>query len=205
MEELDFFKKEWQKKSDALPKLSYDELYAMILKRSRSTVKWIFIVCLMEFVLGLLITLLYHPQFEKNIKVPPFLEWTSYLLIPVLVYFIYRFFSNYRKISADSSVKGLLDNIIRSRRTVKAYILFNLIYGGIISMYMMIHNFVSSKGGWDEFISHADSKEYLLVIGVTLISTAIVLGFFIGFYALIYGFFMRRLKRNYNELKKIEF
>ena len=34
MDELDILKKDWQKQEDKLPKLSYNEIYKMILKKS---------------------------------------------------------------------------------------------------------------------------------------------------------------------------
>ena len=43
MDELELLKKDWRKKEEYLPKLSYDEIYKMIWKKSSSIVKWIFL------------------------------------------------------------------------------------------------------------------------------------------------------------------
>ncbi len=49
MDELDLLKKDWNKGDSKYPKLSYNEIYKMILKKSSSIVKWIFIISLLEF------------------------------------------------------------------------------------------------------------------------------------------------------------
>ena len=56
MDELELLKKDWKKDNSKYPKLSYDEIYKMILKKSSSIVKWIFIISLLEFAFWLLIS-----------------------------------------------------------------------------------------------------------------------------------------------------
>ena len=46
----------------------------------------------------------------------------------ILAYFFYRFFMNYKTISATDNAKVLMENILKTRRTVKQYVGFNLIY-----------------------------------------------------------------------------
>ena len=41
LDELELLKKDWQKREANLPKLSYEEIYPMIKKKSSSIVKWI--------------------------------------------------------------------------------------------------------------------------------------------------------------------
>ena len=50
MDELELLKKDWKKEDKNFPKLSYNEIYKMILKKSSSIVKWIFIISILEFV-----------------------------------------------------------------------------------------------------------------------------------------------------------
>ena len=56
MDELELLKKDWQE-NQKFPKLSKQEIYALLHKKSSSIVKWIFILSLIEFsfwtVLGL--------------------------------------------------------------------------------------------------------------------------------------------------------
>ncbi len=49
MDELDLLKKDWKKHDADYPKLTYKEIYKMIHKNSSSIVKWIFIICIAEF------------------------------------------------------------------------------------------------------------------------------------------------------------
>ena len=56
MDELELLKKDWKKQDNSYPKLSYDEIYKMILKKSSSIVKWIFIISLLEFVFWFVIS-----------------------------------------------------------------------------------------------------------------------------------------------------
>ncbi len=56
MDELELLKKDWQKEDSKYPKLTYNEIYKMILKKSSSIVKWIFIISLLEFVFWTLIS-----------------------------------------------------------------------------------------------------------------------------------------------------
>jgi hypothetical protein len=49
------------------------------------------------------------------------------------------------------------------------------------------------------------NKGYVLVFGIYFIFILVFTFIIWLFYRLIYGFFMKRLKRNYNELQKIEY
>jgi uncharacterized membrane protein YdjX (TVP38/TMEM64 family) len=44
----------------------------------------------------------------------------------------------------------------------------------------------------------------LLIIGVLIVAIGIILGAFWLFYRLLYGILLRKLSRNYEELKKID-
>ena len=57
-DELEILKKDWQKQSAELPKFTASELYPMLLKKSSSIVKWIFIVSILEFAFWILLSLL---------------------------------------------------------------------------------------------------------------------------------------------------
>lgn len=204
MEELDLLKKDWQKREKNLPKLSYDDIYKMMLKKSSSSVRWIFYISLMELGLGILIILFYHPSVGKQIELPQYIDYFSYLSIPVLLFFVYRFFQNYRNISTTSSVKDLLESIMKARRTVRLYIILNMILGGLASIFTFIYVYIVQQGGWEVFVQEAQIKDYLIIFVVAVVATAIVMALLLGIYLLLYGFLMRRLKMNYKELKKME-
>jgi uncharacterized membrane protein len=56
---------------------------------------------------------------------------------------------------------------------------------------------IESKGENNIFIF------YLIITIVSLIAIAVILSLFLGFYYLIYGLLLKRLKKNYKELKII--
>lgn len=212
MDELELLKKDWKKKDHNYPKLTYDEIYDMILKKSSSIVKWIFIISLLEFVFWALLAFLLKDtdameRFESydadNIIVP--ITVLSYV---ILAYFFYRFFMNYRTISVTDSAKVLMENILRTRRTVKQYVAFNLIVL-LISMFVVMGIQFNRD---EELISIVDQasangdvfKFYAVTILISLLFFAVLILLVLGFYYLIYGLLLKRLNKNYRELKKME-
>lgn len=213
MDELDLLKKDWKKNGDKYPKVSEKEIYAMLHKKSSSIVKWILIISILEFIfwVGLTFLLKDSPSSKKletfnidYITIP--LTIGSYLIIG---YFTYLFYMNYRKITTTDNVKNLMSNILRTRKTVSSYIYVNLAYFIITSAIILIITF--NKDG--DMISLVNKMEaqgkagmvYLIyILGAIIIIGLLVLLIWL-FYRVIYGLLLKRLLRNYNELKKIDF
>lgn len=212
MDELELLKKDWRNRGEHFPKLSYQELYNMLWKKSSSSVKWIFYISLIEFVFWSVLSFLLKDS--KNMERLESYH-ADYVVIPLTVvgylilgYFLYRFFMNYRKISATDTVSILLENILRTRKTVKQYVWFNIGYFIVASFIIMgLQLFYDDKiaalikektanGGLPYF--------YLLFVGSVLLVIGLVSGLIALFYRLVYGILLKRLKDNYNELKKIE-
>ncbi|MBL7473647.1 hypothetical protein [Robertkochia sediminum] len=204
MDELDIFKEQWKKEEQHLPHLKFEEIYKMILKRSSSAVKWIFIISILELVFGLAVTAFWHPSFEQDLEIPPVAEWISWAVFPLGIYFIYRFFSNYRLINTTSSVNELLTNIMKARRTVRLWIIINLVIAGVGAMIMMLSALIDQKGGWDAFTAEASLTDYFIIFGLSAGLTLFIVTVTLAIYFLLYGLLMRRLNRNYKELKKME-
>lgn len=204
MDELDIFKEQWKKEEKNLPHLKFEEIYKMILRKSSSAVKWIFIISILELVFGLLVTAFWHPSFEKEIQAPVIVEWISWAVFPLGLYFIYRFFKNYRLINTTSSVKELLSNIVKARRTVRLWIIINLVIAGVGAMIMMLSTLIEQKGGWDTFTEKAGITDYFIVFGMSAGLTLFIITITLAIYFLLYGLLMRKLNRNYRELKKME-
>ena len=212
MEELDILKKDWKKDDSRYPKLSYDDIYKMILKRSSSIVKWIFIISILEFVFWTAISFAlkdadYNKKFEsynaQSIMIPFMV--LGYL---ILAYFFYKFFMNYRTISVTDNAKRLMENILKTRRTVKQYVAFNLIYL-VVSAFLVLGIEMNRDETMIATINKAAANGELFkfyaitIISVTLV-LALVIGLFLVFYYLIYGLLLKRLNTNYRELKKLE-
>ncbi|UNY98697.1 hypothetical protein MQE36_16665 [Zhouia spongiae] len=203
MDELDLLKKDWKSREKDLPRLSHDEIYKMIWKKSSSNIKWIFIISALEFLLGLLITIFYHPASEE-FKLPGIVDILTKASMLVAIYFMVKFYLNYKKVSAASTVKGLLHTIMKARKTVKTYIITMMSFGGIAAVIAAIYTYINQRGGWEEFNETAHTSDYLLILLVSVVATVIILGIFLLIYFLLYGILMRRLKKNYSEIKKIE-
>ena len=212
MDELELLKKDWQKENSTYPKLSYNEIYRMILKKSSSIVKWIFIISILEFVFWTGISfLLKDASFNETVESLDM----NHILIPlsvftyiILAYFFFLFFRNYRRISATDNTKKLMENILRTRQTVKYYVGFNLIMfviGTFIGVFYVINNDDAFSNQLEIASANGEVfKIYAGVILVTVIALAVMVGLLLGFYYLIYGLLLRRLNQNYRELRKLE-
>ena len=212
MDELELLKKDWKKDDSNFPKISYNEIYKMILKKSSSIVKWIFFISLMEFVFWTIIAFTFKDS--KSIREFDKMD-TDYIMIPltilgymILGYFFYLFFKNYRTISATDNAKVLMENILNTRRTVKNYVAFNLIFiviGSAAAMYIQFDQnpaiiSMSHKAAADGNLLVFYAR-IILMTAVFLVGAIAILLFF---YWLIYGILLKKLNRNYKELKKLE-
>ena len=200
MDQLEILKKDWKKQEGALPKLSKAELTKLIYKKSSSIVKWIFIISILEFVLPFLAML--FPGYDTPMKsyqtpgLSSFINITYLVYYVVILYFIFRFYKNYKSISANSNPKILMQNIIKTRKTVKYYIWFNLALAFIISVVVLYITLNSS-----EFLEKIPEGTNLSIIWIiALLLVFVVIALFWLFYRLIYGILLNKLKRNYNEL-----
>ena len=212
MDELELLKKDWKNQDDSYPKLTYQEIYKMILKKSSSIVKWIFIISLLEFAFWTMISFAFKDsdailRFEdynaENILIP--MTIIGYV---ILAYFFYMFFKNYTTISATDNAKKLMENILKTRRTVKQYVAFNLIYL-FISTFVALGILFKRDDNFGKIIEDASAngelfKLYATTILATLLALGIAIGLILVFYYLIYGLLLKRLNRNYSELKKLE-
>ena len=210
MDELDLLKKDWNRQQGNYPKLSFDQIYKMIWKRSHSIVKWIFYISIIELIVATLLNIIfsgdkYWEDIEKNNleEIVTILYIVSYA---ITFYFIYRFYRNYRRISTTDDAATLMRNILNVRRTVKFYIGYVLISTGItvvgISGYMILKH---SEKEIESASKYAfDAVDWIKFIGVSILVLAVFLGLIWLFYRLLYGILLKRLKKNYIELKKLE-
>ncbi|MDT0689057.1 hypothetical protein RM549_04625 [Salegentibacter sp. F188] len=211
MDGLDLLKKNWKKQEENLPHLSYDEIYKMIWKKSSSIVKWIFIISIIEFLLGTVLSIVladkeYWQQME-TLHLKEFMIFAEAISYPITLYFIYCFYKNYRKISSTDSASKLMKDILRTRKTVKYYIAYVLISIAIITMvsvYILIH-FHVLEIDVDETSKYVfDTVDWIKMIAILTIALILLLGSIWLFYRLLYGILLRRLNRNYKELKNLD-
>jgi hypothetical protein len=149
----------------------------------------------------------FNKKFEsynaENIMIP-FIVF-GYL---ILAYFFYKFFMNYRTITVTDNAKLLMENILKTRRTVKHYVAFNLIYL-VVSAFLVLGIEFNRDEAIIATIKDATANGELFkfyaitILSVTLV-LAICIGLFLVFYYLIYGLLLKRLNKIYQELKKLE-
>lgn len=200
MDELDLIKKDWQERTKELPKYSREELMPMLHKKSSSSVKWIFIISVLEFAFWIVIELLSSNQEYLSLMEDKTFFWfmrvstvVNYL---VLVGFIYLFFRNYLRIQVTDSAKKLMQQIIRTRLTVKYYVRYNVIFFTIVFI-LASFKIISNQ-------TEINSKEFWIITGIMAFILLIIVAFLLLFYRVLYGILTKRLHKNYKLLNQME-
>ena len=213
MEELDLLKKHWKKDEGSFQQVSEKQIYKMIHKSSSSIVKWIFIISILEFVLWSVLSFCmkdgevmrkFNNYHAEHIMVP-------FMVIGYLglAYFFFQFYMNYRKISATDNVRKLINTILKTRKKVTQYVWFNIFYGVLSAVVVLFIQFNYDQELIDMIKMSEKSSNSLLFYGIYIGITILFLSIFIGllwlFYRLVYGILLRRLYKNCEELKKIDY
>lgn len=208
MEELDLLKKDWQKEN-AFEQVSELEIYKMLQQKSSSIVKWIFIISILEIMLWTVISVFFNTDdYLKNIKheeLDFYFEALTVFNYAVILVFIYLFYKNYVAISTTVSIKQLMKDILKTRKTVQCYVWYNL---GMVALSLLFGFYIAFAYNPDvallmDKIGH-NTKVMVITIGVFVLIIGAFLGLFWLFYRLLYGTLLRRLFANYKELKKID-
>lgn len=215
MDELELLKKQWQSQEQELPQLSYSDIYKMLLKKSSSIMKWIFIISIAEILFWTLLAF-FVPESSKKINDGIGLH-NSFLIINIINYaifggFIFLFYKNYRKIKVTDSIKELMKNILNARKTVKYFVYYNIAAAALmiigVNLYYYTHQevlFQVMAENYPSFSSISSEKFANAFFMMQFIFGIILIGLMLLFYRVVYGILLRRLKKNYKELKKIEF
>ncbi|MGC4039645.1 MAG: hypothetical protein QM710_02300 [Flavobacterium sp.] len=215
MEELDLLKKAWQKDTHRFEQVSENEIYKMLHTKSSSIVKWILIISILEFIFWNIISVMFlgdnyirkkygKDMYEYVVEINFVYNIINYTIVAIFIYLFYR---NYKRISTTTSTKQLMQDILRTRKTVHYYVWFNIVFfvvGVLVILYVQL-NYDSKFAIIMERI-HNDSgytvmcKTFGIVIGLILVVVSAIW----GFYKLIYGILLGKLNKNYKELKKID-
>lgn len=200
MKELDLLKKDWQKSDHSFEQVSEIEIYKMIHKKSSSIVKWIFIISIIEFiVLNSLSFLLPDEKMSKSETIDIFITVLDYLSYGVALFFMYLFYQNYRSISVTSNTKKLMECILNTRKTVRYYIGYNLFLVFFVALLLLSSEIIITSA-----TNNDDGARIFFTCLIMVISTVVLVGIVWLFYQLIYGILLKKLNRNYAELKKID-
>ena len=144
MDELELLKKDWKKQESSFQQISENEIYGMLHKGSSSIVKWIMIISVLELVLWASISFFTaDEEYFNTLKmyhldtVMPIISVINY---GVILFFIYLFFKNYRTINTTDTVKQLMQSILKTRKTVKYYVWYNLAMAAFSFILVFISN-----------------------------------------------------------------
>ena len=211
MDELELLKKDWQKKDSDYPTFSYEQIYKFLHKKSSSIVKWIFVICMAEFIfwgaINLFIPESYLEIYEKfNLK--SFLKIIQVMHYVVLLIFIFYFYKNYKAISVTDTTSSLMQRIIRTRRTVNYYVYYNIILYVVLSIIVNVIMFSNPDALIAAFelddLPSEQGRTVSILLVAQIISLVLVIGLLWGYYRIIYGILLRRLNKNYKELADLE-
>ncbi len=196
MDQLKNYKDLWNKQ-EISEQWDQSELYKMMHKSSSSLVKWIFYVSLIEFAFFLLLNLVVKTDWDsyKELGLYNFIYGVNIAGYVILIVFIYLFYRNYKRIHTTQSVKELMRSILLTRKTVRIYILINLAAVTIAFIYSFY--IILQEPEYEVLIE----KFGLFVIWlIVLFAIVFIVSIIYLIYLLIYGYFIRKLKRNYKEL-----
>lgn len=214
MDELELLKANWNKREQELPSLSYHDIYKMLLKKSSSIVKWIFVISIAELLFWLLIGLI-TPESNKNlmtnIGLNSILNVVYILHYAVIIVFLVLFYLNWKNIKVTDSAKVLMENILKTRKTVKYFVVYNVVGTATVLLFVNLY-FYTKQTELYAYLSQNNTnygaipeETFTSIFFISqLIVGVLLIGFVLLFYRVIYGILLKRLKNNYNELKKIE-
>lgn len=205
MDEFKSLKEKWaNQKFDK--QYTVEELNGFLQKKSKTSIKWIFYLSVAEFFLYMSFPFIipnYYESFEyyKSLNLFEFSIATSIIGYIILVYYMLRFFKNYKRISVTDSVKGHLSTILNTRRAVNQYIYFNL---GILLMFLIVVMVYALRFDENLIALQQENNSVIMIIFIIGLLVSLVIGVFGLLYYFVYGRFLNPLKKNEKELMNID-
>ena len=211
MDELELLKSHWKKEAKAIThKFSSSDIYNMLQKKSSNIVKTLFYISIAELILWMslnIIPLFCSDTYAESVKMvygegyaAEIFTGISYAIIILFIVLLYK---SYKSISTLDNTKKLMERILKTRQIVKYYVLYNLVVIG----FSMVFGFYFSINHNPELIqnlSHYSSAQMTGFYSILIVLTIVVILLIWLFYKLLYGLLLKRLNRNYSELKKLE-
>ncbi|WP_370478321.1 hypothetical protein [Tamlana flava] len=209
MDELEILKRDWNKQGER-NKLSVADIYPMLRKKSSSIVKTLFYISVAELVFWILVNSIpyltsdsYRKKLDEVYGNDLLFNWLTIFSYVVIILFIYLLYKSYKSISVTDSSKKLMESILRTRKIVKYYVLYNLIMAGVSVVIGFYFAFNHDPELADQ-ISHFSDKQYIIFTIIVVLAIGLFILIIWLFYKLIYGFLLKRLNKNYAELKRLE-
>lgn len=216
-DELDDLKSLWQNQTD---EKSYDkdQIFKMIHRKSKNSVQWLFYITLAELALAIVFSIWAiisgtnmiseHLKEVMNEETLKSYDYISHISLVGSCIFVAITFFYFRKISAQLSVKSLIDKIIEFRKVLSWLIILWVVLSlaFIFPMYVemgqqvFMHDYDKGNMSAEEIEKTAKG----VGVGLAAVSSFVIILFSVLYYGIIYGIFLRRLGKNLKELKKIE-
>ncbi|MBO3116608.1 hypothetical protein J4050_07615 [Winogradskyella sp. DF17] len=209
MDELDLLKKDWNKGQADFKSYEESDIYPMLHKKSSNIVKTLFYISVAELVFWVLIS--YVPylfsdsmrqRLDESYENPLFVGLTI-LGFVVTAVFVYLLYHSHKSISTTDNVRRLMKSILRTRKVIKYYVLYNLIMI-FISVPLSLYFEFQQNPLFHEEVAQMNNTQMSILIGITVVVTGVLVGLIWLFYRLLYGILLKRLNRNYEELKRLE-
>jgi ABC-type transport system involved in multi-copper enzyme maturation permease subunit len=209
MDELELLKKDWDKGEADFKNYSGSDIYTMLHKKSSSIVKTLFYISIAELVFWILVSYLPY-LFSENMRERllasyenPLFTILSIFGFLIIFLFIHLLYKAHKSITTTDSAKKLMESILKTRKVIKYYVLYNLISIFLLIPLSLYFEF-NQNLEFHEEVAAFNSTQMLLLYTVVTVVTAVFLVLIWLFYKLLYGALLKRLNRNYDELKKLE-
>ncbi|MBT8324414.1 MAG: hypothetical protein KJO22_06615 [Bacteroidia bacterium] len=210
MDELDLLKKDWNKDKAEYKNFSDKDLYPMLHRKSSSIVKTLFYISIAELIFWILINTIpyflsddYKAKLDSIYDNDVFMVSLTVLSYLIIILFIYLLYKSHKAISVIDDAKTLMRKILNTRKVIKWYVIYNLVMAFVS---MIIGTFYGINHD-PEFSSHVASFSRMQMFSFSAFMV-IFIGIFVLiiwlFYRLLYGILLKRLNKNYNELRKLE-
>lgn len=210
MDELELLKKDWGKQGSQYKQLSSTDIYAMLHKKSTSIVKTLFYISIAELVFWILINSIPYFSSDSYREKLDVLYANDYILnsLTVLSYgiillFIYLLFKSHKAISVTDNAKKLMESILRTRKVIKYYVIYNLAMA-FISLVVGFCFAITQNPELSDSISHFNNQQLFISLAILIVFIIVFIIVLWLFYKLLYGLLLKRLNQNYKELKKLE-
>ena len=211
MDVLEDYKKAWDNQPDEKNKFSAKEIYNMAQSKSSSIVKWIFIIGILEFLFWTGINFVIPDNVFKvydDLNLTQALDIFMVFHTIIIFIFLFIFYKNYKRVSTTDNTKKLMQNILRIRKTVKKYVLYNLAMVLLVSIALNVVLFSDTEKLMKIMNPNNLSVDANQVIIITIVSQVVTLIIMLGllwlFYKLVYGILLKKLNKNYKELAKLD-
>lgn len=209
MDELDLLKKDWNKDTGDYKSYSDSDIYPMMHKKSSSIVKMLFYISIAELVFWILVS--YVPyvfsesmreRLDSSYDNPIFVGLTIFGFL-VIFLFVYLLYKSHKSISTTDNAKRLMESILKTRKVIKYYVIYNLAMI-FISIPLSLYFEFNKNTEFHDQVANFNNEQMVIMYTIVLLVTAVFLIVIWLFYKLLYGILLKRLNRNYDELKKLE-